>query len=162
MPNDAKQPPYIPESKTINFAARHNARRYAVQAMYQWQLATTPLHELENEFLRHHINKQFDLAYFQEIIHGIPHYQQEIDQAMQPFLERNLQEIDPVELAVLRLAIYELIKRPDIPYRVIINEALQLTKKFGSIEGYKFVNGVLDKVAKIKRAEEISAKNTGR
>lgn len=152
MPNDVKH--HEPENKPFNFAARHHARRYAIQAMYQWQLAAPALHELEDEFLQHHINKDIELVYFQELIHGIPQYQQEIDQTMQPFLERNIKEIDPIELAVLRLATYELLKRPDIPYRVIINEALQLTKKFGSIEGYKFVNGVLDKVAKAKRASE--------
>ncbi|HLB43161.1 MAG TPA: transcription antitermination factor NusB [Gammaproteobacteria bacterium] len=154
MPNDPKNP-LDHENKTIDFSARHHARRYAVQAMYQWQIAATPLNELENEFLRYQINKKFDLAYFKEMIHGIPQYQQEIDQEMQPYLERNLKEIDPVELAVLRLAIYELLHRLDIPYRVIINEALQLTKKFGSIEGYKFVNSILDRIAKKRRSDEI-------
>src|SRR3990167_146243 len=150
MPNNEKHPAK-PENKVINFAARHQARRYAVQALYQWQLANPTLNELENEFLRHHINKKLDMTYFKELIHGVPEHQSEIDEAMQPFLGRPLSEIDPIELAVLRLAIYELLKRPDIPYRVVINESLQLTKKFGSIEGYKFVNGVLDKVARVVR-----------
>ena len=68
------------------------------------------------------------------------------------------QEIDPIELAVLKLATYELLKRPDVPYRVVINEALELTKKFGSVEGFKFVNGVLDRVAKKIRAAEVAMK----
>ncbi|WP_211310089.1 transcription antitermination factor NusB [Aquicella lusitana] len=139
----------------MNPVARHNARRYALQAMYQWQLAGTSINELEAEFLHYHIDKKLDLTYFKELIHGVPKHQHEIDHEMQPFLGRSLQEIDPVELAVLRLAIYELIKRPDVPYRVIINEALELTKKFGSIEGHKFVNGVLDRVAKKTRVTEI-------
>ncbi|OGT35739.1 MAG: hypothetical protein A3F11_05165 [Gammaproteobacteria bacterium RIFCSPHIGHO2_12_FULL_37_14] len=155
MPNDPKQPQNDQEIKPIDFAARHNARRYAIQAMYQWQIAGTPLNDLEGEFLRHHIDKKFDLAYFQELIHGIPQFQQEIDQEIKPFLGRSFHDIDPVELAVLRLATYELMKRPDVPYRVIINEALQLTKKFGSVEGYKFVNGILDRVAKKNRSGEI-------
>ena len=75
---------------------------------------------------------------------------------MTPFLSRPIDELDPVELAILRLSIYELAKRPDIPYRVVINEALELTKKYGSIEGYKFVNGVLDHVAKEVRKIEIA------
>ncbi|RDI45170.1 transcription antitermination factor NusB [Aquicella lusitana] len=155
MPNDPKQSQIIQESNTINPVARHNARRYALQAMYQWQLAGTSINELEAEFLHYHIDKKLDLTYFKELIHGVPKHQHEIDHEMQPFLGRSLQEIDPVELAVLRLAIYELIKRPDVPYRVIINEALELTKKFGSIEGHKFVNGVLDRVAKKTRVTEI-------
>jgi len=143
------------ENNPINPVARHNARRYALQAMYQWQIAHTPLADIEAEFLKYHIDKKLDLAYFKELLHGVPSHQNEIDKEMQTFLGRPLQEIDPVELAVLRLAIYELMKRPDVPYRVIINEALELTKKFGSIEGHKFVNGVLDKIAKKNRALEI-------
>lgn len=156
MPNDPKNPT-IPESNAINPVARHNARRYALQAMYQWQLAGTSITDIESEFLNYHIDKKLDLTYFKELIHGIPKHQQEIDHEMQPFLGRPLQEIDPIELAVLRLAIYELMKRIDVPYRVIINEALELTKKFGSVEGYKFVNGVLDRVAKKQRTVEIRA-----
>lgn len=136
---------------------RHHARHFALQAMYQWQIASTPISELEYEFLKYHVDTKMDVDYFKELIHGIPEHQQEIDLEMQPFLARNITEIDPIELAVLRLSIYELLKRPDIPYRVIINEALVLTKKFGSIEGYKFVNSVLDRVAKKNRSVEMNA-----
>lgn len=155
MPNDPKQNSTAPENEVINPIARHNARRYALQAMYQWQLSGTPIDAIEAEFLRYHIDKKLDLPYFKELIHGISKNQATIDNEMSPFLGRSLQEIDPIELAVLRLAIYELINRPDVPYRVIINEALELTKKFGSIEGYKFVNGILDRVAKKCRTAEI-------
>ena len=156
MPNEPKQNQITQENNSINPIARRNARRYALQAMYQWQLAGTPIEKIESEFLHYHIDKKLDMTYFKELIHGVPKHQHEIDHEMQPFLGRGLYEIDPVELAVLRLAIYELIKRPDVPYRVIINEALELTKKFGSIEGYKFVNGVLDRVAKKNRVTEIN------
>ncbi|MBV9576714.1 MAG: transcription antitermination factor NusB [Gammaproteobacteria bacterium] len=139
----------------MNPVARHNARRYALQAMYQWQLAGTSIEEIEAEFLHYHIDKKLDLDYFKELIHGVPKHQHAIDQEMQAFLGRPLHEIDAVELAVLRLAIYELMKRPDVPYRVIINEALELTKKFGSVEGYKFVNGILDRIAKKNRYTEM-------
>ncbi len=134
--------------------ARHNARHYALQAMYQWQLTGKPLKEIETEFLHYHISKKFDLDYFKELIHGVPEHQEMLDQEMQGFIDRPLHEIDAIELAVLRLAIYELMKRPDVPYRVVINEALELNKKFGSIEGHKFVNGILDKVAKKNRTME--------
>ena len=123
--------------------------------MYQWQIAVRLSMILKLNFYTYHIDKKLDLDYFKELIHGIPKHQEEIDKEMQPFLDRSLQEIDPIELAVLRLAIYELLKRPDVPYRVIINEALELTKKFGSAEGHKFVNGILDKIAKKNRAAEM-------
>ena len=115
----------------------------------------TAMDIIEAEFLKYHINKKFDLDYFKTLIHGIPECQQEIDSEMRSFLSRPLSEIDPIELCVIRIAIYELMKRPDVPWRVIINEALELAKTFGSIEGYKFVNGILDRVAKKNRATEI-------
>lgn len=154
MPNEQKPDQPIPASG-INPVARRNARRYALQAMYQWQIASTSVSDIEAEFMRYHIDKKLDMEYFKELIYGIPKHQQEIDAAMTPYLGRLLVEIDPVELAVLRLATYELLKRPDVPYRVIINEALELTKKFGSVEGHKFVNGVLDRVARKNRDAEI-------
>lgn len=145
------------DTHSATAAERHNARHYAVQAMYQWQVAGAPIKEIEEEFLLQHIDKKIDMSYFKELIHGIPEHQEEIDNAIKPFLNRSMQDIDPVELAVLRLATYELLKRPDVPYRVVINEALQLTKKFGSIEGYKFINGVLDRIAKAHREIEIKS-----
>lgn len=141
------------KSKSIE---RHAARQYALQAMYQWQLSANTIADIELEFLQYHANEKYDVAYFQELIHNIPKLQTEIDAAMQPYLARHIHEIDPIELAVLRLAVYELMKRPDVPYRVIINEALELTKQFGSIEGFKFVNGVLDRVARKTRETEIA------
>lgn len=137
--------------------ARHHAREYAVQAMYQWQLSGAPIADIEAQFLSEHITEELDLEYFQELIRHIPKETEELNQHMHPFLKRSFKDLDPVELAILHIGIYELSKRPDIPYRVIINEALELTKKFGSIEGYKFVNGVLDQVARTLRVHEIAA-----
>lgn len=162
MPKKPNQNDTSPETPTVKPSSRHYARRYAVQAMYQWQVAQTPLKEIEQTFLRNHLDKKTDADFFKELIHGIPENQTDIDNEMRPFLNRSLKEIDPVELAVLRLAIYELLKRPDIPYRVIINEALELTKKFGSIEGYKFVNGLLDRIAKKIRETEVNMGNKHR
>lgn len=155
MPNKQNDKQQIQESNALNPIARHNARRYAVQAMYQWQVSGAPIADIEAEFLHFHIDKKLELDYFKELIHGVPKYQEEIDKEMQPYLARSIQEIDVIELAVLRLAIYELLKRPDVPYRVIINEALELAKKFGSAEGHKFVNGILDRIAKKNRAAEM-------
>ena len=89
-------------------AARHNARHYALQAVYQWQLSGTPVNDIEAQFIAHQITKQVDLAYFKELLHGILSHQQELDNHMKPHLNRSLLELDPIELAVLRLAIYEI------------------------------------------------------
>lgn len=144
----------------MNPYARRNARHHALQAMYQWQISQSPISEIEAQFLAHHTaNKKIDLDYFKELIRAVPVQYQELDELMTPYLSRPLDELDPIELAILRLSIYELAKRPDIPYRVVINEALELAKKFGSVEGYKFVNGILDQVAKKLRIHEINAEN---
>jgi N utilization substance protein B len=137
-------------------AARRLARQYALQALYQWQMSQALPADIEAQFMAKQINKRTDLAYFKELLHTIPAQYEELDQYMTPFLSRLINEIDPIELAILRLSIYELAKRLDIPYRVAINEALELTKKYGSIEGYKFVN-VLDHVARQLRVHEIAA-----
>lgn len=141
----------------MNPTARRNARQYALQAMYQWQMSEAPVKEIELEFLVHHIKDKTDLDYFKELIHGIPKNCEELDHHMTPFLSRPIHELDPIELSILRLGVYELAKRLDVPYRVAINEALELTKKFGSVEGYKFVNGILDQVARSLRKTEIKA-----
>ncbi len=154
MQNEPKPQPTTENDSAVKPAARHNARRYAVQAMYQWHLTGHPIMDIENEFLRYHIEKKIDLAYFKELVHGIPTNVTELDAEMKPFLNRSMSDIDPVEISILRIATYELTKRPDVPYRVIINEALELTKLFGSVEGYKFVNGLLDKIAKKNRPIE--------
>lgn len=138
----------------MNPSARRNAREYALQAMYQWQISETPLSDLEFQFLTREIRKKTDVEYFKELMHAIPKQCDELDLLMSPFLNRPLTDLDPIELAILRIAIYELSKRLDIPYRVAINEALELTKRFGSIEGFKFVNGVLDQVARKIRVHE--------
>ena len=155
MQNEPNQKPTTPDSPGLNPQARHNARRYALQAMYQWQIAGTSISEIETEFLLNHIDKKTDHEYFKELIHGVPDLQIEIDAEIKPYITRAMSEIDPVELAMIRIATYELMRRPDVPYRVIINEALELTKKFGSIEGHKFVNGILDRIAKKIRNVEI-------
>jgi N utilization substance protein B len=135
---------------------RHNARQYALQAIYQWQLSGTPILEIETQFVKFHVTKKVDLDYFKEVIVGVAKHQHELDNHISPFLERPIHDVDPIELAILRIATYEFVKRLDVPYRVIINEGLELAKKFGSIEGYKFINSILDRVARQLRAHEIA------
>ena len=135
---------------------RRTAREYALQAIYQWQQSTTPINEIELQFMQSHVTKKADIDYFKELILGVAKLQAELDSSISLFLVRPIQEVDPIELAILRIATYEFAKRADVPYRVIINEGLELAKKFGSIEGYKFINSVLDRVARHLRAHEIN------
>jgi N utilization substance protein B len=157
MPNEPKQNPDTNSNKSMNPVARRNARRYAMQAMYIWEINHAPMVDIEKEFVQFHINKEYDHPYFKELIHGIAEHEDEILQNIVPHLARPLDEVDPIEKAILKVGVYELLKRPDVPYRVVINEALELTKKYGAIEGYKFVNGILDKVAKLQRVIEINS-----
>jgi N utilization substance protein B len=139
----------------IDIKARHRAREYAVQALYQWSITgQTPL-EIEAQFIATSANRRVEHAYLTEIIHHIPQHAAEIDADFAPYLSRDIKELDPIELSILRLATYELRHRIDIPYQVVIDEALELTKTFGSVEGFKFVNGVLDKVARNLRTLEL-------
>ncbi len=145
MPNEPKitktNPPT--EKSNVSASARHNARHYAIQAMYQWQVASTPLMELEAEFITYQIDKKIDLDYFKELLHGIPQNIDVLDAEITPFLGRQLTEIDPIELAVLRLAVYEMSFCGGTPPVVIINEAISIAKKYGTEESGRFVNGVL-------------------
>ncbi|HVE43906.1 MAG TPA: transcription antitermination factor NusB [Gammaproteobacteria bacterium] len=143
------------KTNKLDPAARHNARRYLIQAMYEWQLASTPLEDIEYTFLKTRIDRKCDVDYFKTLLYDIPAQQAVLEQAMEPYLGRLLKEVDPIELAVLYLGTYELLLRPEIPYRVVLNEALELVKKFGSVEGYKFINSVLDRVAKKYRVHEV-------
>jgi N utilization substance protein B len=128
--------------------ARRKARRLALQAVYQWQFTENSIEEIDAQ-LREDCNpKKVDVPYFSELIRGVINNITNIDGQMMPFLDRDIKDINPVELAILRIAIYELLYRSDIPYKVIINEALESAKAFGAEEGFKYINGILDKVAK--------------
>jgi N utilization substance protein B len=126
---------------------RHKARSLALQAIFQWQFAASDLNDIKIQYLAELNPKKTDAEYLNDLICGTIKHVAAIDKIMIPFLDRKITELNQVERAVLRLAIYELRYRPDVPYKVIINEALELAKKFGTIEGYKYVNGVLDKIA---------------
>lgn len=134
---------------------RHKARCLALQGLYQTQFtehdaATIIEHSLENLDL-----DKIDFPYFQELVSGVIQQREKIDDTIQPFLDRKISDLNPVELAVLRLSTYELLHRLDVPYRVVINEAVEIAKKYGSVQGYKYVNGVLDKLAPLLRKSEI-------
>ncbi len=138
--------------------AKTNARKCAVQALYQWQMTGDSLARIEMNFLEEELLKGAQKSYFTEIFYGVPKQLNAIDEALSEFVDRPVEKIDPVERAVLRIAVYELTNRLETPYKVIINEAVNLAKCFGADGSHKYVNGVLDKVGKTKRAAEIKAK----
>ncbi len=128
--------------------ARRKARRLALQAIFQWQFTQPAINEIEAQFLADANPKKIDIPYFSELVKGVINNISTIDNQMLPFLDRDIKDINKVELAILRIAIYELLYRLDIPHKVIINEALESAKAFGAEEGFKYINGILDKVAK--------------
>lgn len=134
--------------------ARNRARRLAVQALYEWQMTGTSEAEINTRFLEDKSDKKLDKDYFLELIAGVIDKASELDETITPMLKRPLDEIDLVEHAILRLSTYELLYRLDIPYRVVINEGVELAKTFGGEQGHKFINGILDKLATSLRAAE--------
>jgi N utilization substance protein B len=134
------------------------ARRSAVQAIYQWQLTGYNLSEIERQFVEEHGLSKGELPYFQDLLHQVPRKLDLIDAALAEFTSRPVEQIDPVERAILRISVYELMDRLEIPYRVVVNEGINLAKEFGATQSHKFVNGLLDKIARKYRAAESAAK----
>ncbi len=128
-----------------------------MQALYQWHMTAYDLAEIESQFRADYNFEKVDLAFFQDIVHQVPANLVELQAAFVPHLDRDIAELDPIELSLLRLGSYELLKRIDIPYKVVINESVALAKKFGAADGHKFINGVLDCVARDVRTVEINA-----
>ena len=138
-------------------AQRRVARSLAMQALYQWHMAGQSLNEIEAQFRVDNDFSGVDGAYFHDILTGVARQKTELDASFAPFLSIPLEELDPVELAILRLSAWELTSRIDVPYKVVINEGIELAKVFGATDGHKFVNGVLDKLAPVLRAAEVKA-----
>lgn len=136
---------------------RHKARRLATQALYTWQMAGQDLADIESEYRLDHDMAKIDGEYFHELLHKVPACLDELDEHIVPLLDRGIEEVDGVERAILRLGCYELAHRPDVPYRVVINESVKLAKTFGADQSHKYINGILDGVAKKLRATEINA-----
>lgn len=126
---------------------RSRARRRAVQAIYAWQISGGNGQSLVAQFAHEQAREVADLAYFEALVHGVLDNRRDIDQALAPYLDRTIEEVDAIERAVLRLSAFELRFRADIPYRVVINEAIESAKRFGSEHGHTYVNGVLDRAA---------------
>lgn len=141
----------------IDPAARSRARRRALQAVYAWQLSGSSMNKVLEQFRDEQDMEIADLEYFEDLLRGLEAHLAQVDEALAPFIDRPLEQVDPIERGVLRLAVYELLHRLDVPYRVIINEAIEIAKRFGSEHGHTYVNGVLDRAAAGLREVEVQA-----
>ncbi len=137
--------------------ARSRARRRALQAVYAWQLSGGTAQTVIAQFAHEQAHEVADLEYFEDLVRGVLGHAGELDAALSEFIDRDVALVDPIERAALRIAAYELRHRPDVPYRVVINEAIDTTKRFGSEHGHTYVNGVLDHAAAAWRAVEFGA-----
>lgn len=133
------------------------ARRLTVQALYQWLVNETAPDTVLKEFREMPDGLgRADPEYFSELLRGTVQEAATLTTMIVPHIDRPLNQLDPVEYAVLLLGAYELANRPEVPWRVVVNEAVNLAKVFGAEDGYKFVNGVLDRIARAARPDEIS------
>jgi N utilization substance protein B len=162
---------------------RSQARRYAALALYQWQLTGQDPQEIVRHFCDDSAwaaelgasfaengeesaagtqpTAGFDRALFRGLVEGVPAQLADLDACLRPFLDRTIEQVDPVERAILRLGAYELMYSPGVPYRVAINEAVDLAKLFGAEQGHRYVNGVLDRIARTVRPAEAGTAPSG-
>lgn len=145
-------------SANASKGSRHKARRSAVQALYQWQVTKQAPGEIERQFLNEESMDGVDVDYFHHLVREVPTRQSELDEHLAPHLDRTLAEVDPVERAILRIGAFELEHHPEIPYRVVLNEAVELAKVFGGEHGHRYVNAVLDRLALALRAQEVGGR----
>lgn len=147
------------EIKTVTPAKslRHRARELAMQGVYEWRLSAKPASLIEKATLGEKSIGRYDLELFCQLLRGVIAESENLAERLTPHLDRPVSELSPVEFSVLLLGAYELIHQPEVPYRVVINEAVELAKTFGGSDGHKFVNGVLDKLAAQVRATEVAA-----
>ncbi|MDX1757250.1 MAG: transcription antitermination factor NusB [Marinobacter sp.] len=126
---------------------RRRARALALQALYHRHFSKSPIADIEAEFMVDNDMSKVDTAYFRDLLRGVHREQAELDKLLEPFLDRPVEEVDAIELAIVRLGAYELKHRIDVPYKVVINEGIEMAKRFGGTDGHKFVNGILDKLS---------------
>jgi len=140
-----------------NRTPRHRAREFALQGLYQWLLNNEEATKVVNNIRGAHGFDKADGEYFADLLRGTIKQSVELREVFTPLVDRGINELSPIEHAVLLIGAYELKNHIEIPYRVVINEAVELTKSFGGIDGHKYVNGVLDKLAAQLRADEVAA-----
>ena len=140
-------------------SGKRRARKLALQALYQWLMSGSDLYEIEAQFRVINNMEKVDAAYFCQLLHGVPKQLTQLEEYLAPFINRERPSSNPVELTVLRIGAFELLHCPEIPYKVVLDEAISLTKEFGSQDGYKYVNGVLNNLARKTRSIEIDSFN---
>ena len=143
-----------PQASPARRGSRRRSREFALQGLYQWQLAGTAAAAIEQQLSAAKDFDKADRGYFSVLLAGAIREAEQLEQSLQPYLDRKCAQLSPVERAILLIAAYELEKQPDVPYRVVINEAVELAKSYGGTDGFKYVNGVLDKLAADKRPHE--------
>jgi N utilization substance protein B len=144
--------------KTAAVSPRHRARELAMQGIYQWRVSGSDAHDIEKQVLEAKALGRFDKGLFTKLLRGALAQHAETEALLTPHLDRPLADLSPVEFAVLLLGAYELSQHIETPYKVVINEAVELAKTFGGTDGHKYVNGVLDKLAPQVRAVEFAAR----
>ncbi len=135
---------------------RSNSRKKSLQALYQWQMSGNDLQEIEVQFHEAQDMTKVDQDYFHTLLHEVPAQASDLDASMAVHLDRKVDELDPIELAILRLSTYEMKNRLDVPYKVVIDEGIRLAKLFGADKSHHYINGVLDKLAREYRQVEIN------
>ncbi len=142
------------QSYPTTYAAKRKARRFAVQGIYEWQMSGNPVHEIEARTRAENAMHKVDIGYYHELLSQVTVQREALDEVLMPALDRELDALDGVELATLRLGTYELKHHLEIPYRVVLDEAIELAKHFGGADSHKYINGVLDRVAQQLRQAE--------
>ena len=146
----------VPAQKSVA-KARGKSRRLAMQAIYQWQMTGDSITDIKQQFFDENNFSVIDSDYFSELVSGVASSVSELDPLLEKNMSRNIEAVDPVERSILRLATYEFVNRFDVPYRVVLNEAVNITKEYCAEKSHTFVNAVLDKVAKEIRHIEIQS-----
>ncbi|CAN0276673.1 unnamed protein product, partial [Chrysoparadoxa australica] len=138
-------------------SARKRARELLLQSLYHWELAGQDIPTIEAQFYAEHNMDKVDREYYRELLHGIPATLDEVDTRYESLLDRRLDELDPISKSILRIGSFEMAKRIDVPYKVVINEAVNLAKKYGPEDSQKYINAVMDKLAPRHRKAEVAA-----
>ncbi len=142
-------------SKNDRFGPRKRARRRALQAIYQWQITHQSADEILRQFREIQDLSQVDQPYFEQLLQCVIKHKDRLIDALEPFLDRPMDQVDVMERVVLMIGAWELLDCPDMPYRVVLDESVDLARRFGSEQGHSYVNAILDKAARKWRAEEV-------
>ena len=140
-------------------SGKRKARRLALQALYQWHMSQADLYEIETQFRVINNMHRVDSDYFCRLLYGIPEHASILEEHFAPFLDREVSGLNPIELTTIRIGAFELLYCPEIPYKVVLDESISLTKEFGSQDGFRYVNGVLNNLARQTRQVEINIDN---